>query len=165
MKISWKETFQSFVDDLIEHVYQWPPHERTTLSILKLIEHRQRTLGLREFPDYGCYYIQLAQIIDHFLKEATHTSPDLSWFCKFWETNSHGESHSIQNVLITYKQNRVIFKKYVLERNPEKVQHYCQSAITCSRHMFHASPERIETFNLLTGESHIEWSNPNQYVS
>lgn len=165
MKMTWKEELQLFVDDVIELVYQWPAEKRSTIRILQLIERKQKQLNLSNFPDFGCYYLQLAQIIDHLLQQTIDHKPDLSWFCKYWETFELEEKLTLNHVVIEeYKQQRT-FKKFVIERKPKEVERYRKSAIQCSYHMFHELPDRIETFHLLTGESYIEWTNPHSLTS
>ncbi|WP_079478255.1 hypothetical protein [Halobacillus salinus] len=159
MNPSWKHELQTFVDELMEHVYQWPVHERSTIRILQLIERKQRQIDRSHFPDYGCYFLQLAQIIDHFLHAALDQSADLSWFCKYWETFDKENKLKLNNVIIEEKDNQRTFKKFVLQRDETAINYYCKSAIQCSYHMFQSPPDRIETFHLLSGQFHTEWSN------
>ncbi|MCA0971671.1 hypothetical protein LCM20_13775 [Halobacillus litoralis] len=164
MKPCWKHELQIFVDELIEHVYQWPVHERSTVRILQLIERKQRHLNKGNFPDYGCYYLQLAQIVDHFLQAALDTRPDLSWFCKYWETFDQENKLTLNHVIIEETENERTFKKFVLQRKKQEIEHYCRSAIQCSYHMFHSPPDRIKTYHLLYGESFVEWENPSLHI-
>lgn len=156
----WRQELQSFVDELIEHVYQWPIHERSTIRILQFIERKQRQINKSNFPDYGCYYLQLAQIIDHFLQAALDTTPDLTWFCKYWESFEKNHNLTLNHVIIEEKDNFRTFKKLILHREEAEIAHYCKAAIHCSNHMFHTAPDQIKTLHLLSGQSHIEWTNP-----
>ncbi|MGI8315583.1 hypothetical protein [Halobacillus mangrovi] len=157
----WLTQLQSFVDQIISNVYQWPAEKRTTLNIMRCIEANQHCLNKEAFPTYGCYYIQLAQIIDHFLSHENQKkfTPELSWFCKHWETFECEQSLTLNHVIIEIDSDSLSFKKFVVHRKQNEITRYCQSALYCSEHMFHRHPNSIETFNLTNGQRYIEWSS------
>jgi hypothetical protein len=158
---NWKDHLQSFVDDVISRVYLLPCKERTMLSVLRVISDVQSTLNRKEFPSNGCYYISLAQIIDHLMQtiDKKETAHQNEWVCTFWEMYDEQIHQHVSVEYLIVRQDPAQFSvcKYVVYPMEQQIHTFIQSVVKWARHTFDKVPDFIETVDLTTGNKQLYW--------
>ncbi|MYL35406.1 hypothetical protein GLW08_03690 [Pontibacillus yanchengensis] len=157
----WKKELQSFVDQVVHEIYHRPQQERNMLMILEIIGNKQREINEDIFPSQGCYYIKLAQIMDHLIQQIIleQQKDKQAWFCQFWNgfDEISGQEFSLDHVVIQQSEKELNIKKYVFEGVEEQLQQFHMMVIQSTKHMFQRIPDVIETIVLSTGKRHIFW--------
>ncbi|WP_270179775.1 hypothetical protein [Alkalihalobacillus sp. CinArs1] len=159
---SWRQELQMFVDQVVKRVYALPKHQRSLLTTLEFIEAEQSSLNRDLFPSQGCYYIKLAQIMDHLIQGLTEAKDKEAWFCEFWRgfDEIQGTEFSLNSVIVHQTDKELTVQKYVVDLLEDQVNQFQQNVIECSKHMFKRIPDIIEIIVLTTGKKKILLPEP-----
>ncbi|KGX85559.1 hypothetical protein [Pontibacillus litoralis] len=161
-QFDWKRDLQRFVDDVIQDLYYLPQTERSMLATLEIINNKQEQLNEHVFS-HGCYYIKLAQVMDHLMQQLTYeqlTNKE-AWYCAFWNKfdEDTGEEVILDHVVIQQSDALFSVQKYFVECAGVQLQQFQRKVVECSKQMFQRVPDVIEAIILSTGQRLLFWPN------
>ncbi|WLR49934.1 hypothetical protein LC040_11590 [Bacillus tianshenii] len=156
--LNWKQVVQAAVNQVVKHYYETPVNQRTSLTVLKLIDRNWDKIEVSLFHSKAHYYEILAVVSDHLLQSlGKHSSAEQPLMLQekhhvyLNELDAHLALHF---EVAEWSENSFRVRKFLVDENVGFVQLFKQMVIVFSQNAFNRLPECIEVDSLLNGNSY-----------
>lgn len=155
----WRQVVQYIINRVVRKYYSLPSNERTSLSVLNLIDKAWRPISLRWFDSRLQYYMVIAKTTDHLMESLLKEESKAPPLMLYQKLNAYVEELETQ-LQVTFEvaewsPRTFTIKKFLVEADAEMLRLHFHLLVVFSYKVFEKLPEKIVIVTLLDGKEHV----------